>query len=60
MSILKLALSNITMWVRDNYFPPEYQHATWARLAPFFKLPGRVSMASGSVSVELRTSTTGR
>lgn len=54
MTVLKLALANLTMWVRDNYFPAEYEHATWQRLAPFFRLPGRVSSAPGSVSVELR------
>ncbi len=53
MTALKLALANLAMWVRDNYFPPEYARATWSRLAPFFKLPGRVSTGTRSVSVEL-------
>ncbi|MDP9350136.1 MAG: hypothetical protein M3P51_01120, partial [Chloroflexota bacterium] len=43
MTALKLALANLAMWVRDNYFQPEYARATWTRLAPFFRLPGRVS-----------------
>ncbi len=54
MTALKLALANLVMWVRDNYFPPEYAHATWQRLAPFFRVPGRVVWGLDSVSVELR------
>ena len=54
MTALKLALCNLAMWARDRYFPPEYAHATWQRLAPFFRLPGRVMWGPESVSVELR------
>ncbi len=54
MTILKLALANLAMWVRDSYFPPEYASATWGRLAPFFRLPGRVVWDLDSMSVELR------
>ncbi len=42
MTVLKLALANLAMWVRDNYFPPEYACATWQRLAPLLRLPGQV------------------
>ena len=40
MTVLKLALANLAMWVRDNYFPPEYARPTWQPLASFFPLPG--------------------
>lgn len=40
--------------VRDRYFPTTYAHATWQRLAPFFRLPGRVIRGSATVQVELR------
>ncbi len=54
MTVLKLALANLAMWVRDNYFPPEYARATWHRLAPFFRLPGRVVRRPETVSVGLK------
>ncbi len=54
MTVLKLALANLAMWVRDTYFPPEYSRATWQRLAPFFRLPGRVVQAGDTLDVELR------
>ncbi len=54
MTVLKLALANLAMWVRDNYFPPEYAHATWQRLVPFFRLPGWVALEPDAVRVRLR------
>ncbi len=54
MTVLKLALANVAMWVRDHYFPPEYQCSTWHRLAPFFRLPGRVVRGPDAVCVKLR------
>jgi len=53
MSVCKLALANLVMWVRDHYFPANYAHATWKRLAPFFQLAGRVVSHPSTVSVEL-------
>jgi len=53
MTVCKLALANVVMWTRDHYFPASYAHATWARLAPFFQLPGVVVWARHTVSVEL-------
>ena len=41
------------MWTRDQYFPASYAHATWARLAPFFQLPGPY-LYQHTVSVQLR------
>jgi hypothetical protein len=54
MTSLKLALANMGMWVRDQYFPASYAHTTWNRLAPFFRLPGRVTQEKHTVRVELR------
>jgi len=54
MTVLKLALANLGMWVREQYFPAMYAHATWNRLLPFFRLPGRVTQGKQTVWVELR------
>lgn len=54
MTVCKVALTNLALWTRDQYFPVDYAHATWHRLAPFFHLPGRVTWARASVDVELR------
>ena len=54
MTVLKLALANLAMWVRDTYFPGSYVHATWARLAPFFQLAGIVQLTQEMVTVTLR------
>jgi len=37
-----VVLANLGMWVRDHSFPASYAHATWLRLVPFFRLPGRI------------------
>lgn len=42
MTTLRLALTNLVMWTRNQFFPDSYAHATWKRLAPFFHLPGLV------------------
>lgn len=42
------------MKVQDDRFPPTYAQATWPRLAPFFRLPGRVVGGAATVVVELR------
>jgi hypothetical protein len=54
MTVCKLALANLAMWTRDQWFPASYAHATWRRLAPFFQLPGVVTSSQQTVSVELR------
>jgi len=54
MTVCKVALANLAMWVRDRYFPASYAHATWRRLAPFFRLAGTVVPAINAVQVELR------
>jgi hypothetical protein len=42
MTTLRLALTNLVMWTRDQFFPKTYAQATWKRLAPFFRLPGHI------------------
>ncbi len=54
MTVYKVTLANLALWTRDHYFPATYSHATWQRLAPFFRLPGRVTWGSDAVYVELR------
>jgi hypothetical protein len=54
MTVCKVALANLAMWVRDHYFPASYAHATWQRLLPFFRLTGRVMREADIVRVELR------
>lgn len=54
MTVCKVALVNLAMWVRDRYFPASYAHATWQRLLPFFRLTGRLMREADSVQLELR------
>ncbi len=53
MTVCKVALANLGMWVRDHYFPATYAQATWGRLAPFWRLGGRVVSEQEQVVVEL-------
>jgi hypothetical protein len=54
MTVCKVALTNLGMWVRDQYFPDSYAHATWQRLQVFFQLPGRIFWGRDRVEVELK------
>ncbi|MFL5654794.1 MAG: hypothetical protein ACJ8CB_11555, partial [Ktedonobacteraceae bacterium] len=54
MTVCKLALTNLAMWVRDRFFPSIYAHATWQRLQPFFRLPGRIQWGHDAVHIDLR------
>jgi hypothetical protein len=54
MTVVKVALANLAMWVRDSYFPASYAQATWKRLLPFFQLPGTITQDATMVQVELR------
>jgi len=54
MTVFKVALANLAMWTRDQYFPDTYSAATWERLAPFFRLPGIVLSSQQNVTVSLR------
>ncbi|SRR5260370_336582 len=54
MTVCKVALANLGMWVRDQYFPAGYAHASWQRLQVFFQLPGWISWGTDIVEVELK------
>lgn len=54
MTVCKVALANLGLWVRDHYFPGEYAHASWHRLQPFFQLPGRIHWGTETIEVELK------
>jgi hypothetical protein len=54
MTVFKVALANLAMWTRDQFFPDTYSAATWERLAPFFRLPGIVRSSQHTVTVSLR------
>lgn len=53
MTVCTVALANLAMWVRDQYFPASYAHATWRRLLPFFQLPGTITREAATIQVEL-------
>jgi hypothetical protein len=53
MTLLKLGLANLGMWVRDQYFGESDQHCGWQRLLPFFKLGGWVTTTTNEVKLEL-------
>ena len=53
MTICKVALANLAMWTRDQYFPASYAHATWHRLLPFFQIPGTITCDATTIQVEL-------
>jgi hypothetical protein len=40
ITLFKVGLANLGMWVRDQYFGESYQHCGWQRLLPFLKLGG--------------------
>jgi hypothetical protein len=54
MTVCKVALVNLGMYLREQCFPASYAHATWKRLKPFFELKGRITGDREVVSVELR------
>ncbi len=53
MTLFKLGLANVGMWVRDRYFGQSYQHCSWQRLLPFFKLGGWITTTTSEVQLEL-------
>jgi hypothetical protein len=53
MTLLKVGLANLGMWVRDQYFGESYRHCGWQRLLPFFKLGGQITTTEGEVKLEL-------
>jgi hypothetical protein len=54
MTVCKVALANLGMWVREHYFPASYAHASWQRLQVFFQLPGRILWGTETVEIELK------
>jgi len=54
MTICKVAMANLAMWVRNQYFPASYAQATWKRLLPFFQLPGTITHHGHLIQIELR------
>jgi hypothetical protein len=53
MTLCKVGLANLGMWVRDEYFSESYQHCSWQRLMPFFKLGGWITTTASEVQLEL-------
>jgi hypothetical protein len=53
MTLLKVGLANLGMWVRDQYFGEDYQRCGWQRLLPFFKLGGWMTATASQVKLEL-------
>lgn len=54
MSVCKVALANLAMWVRDQYFPASYAPAVWKSLLPFFQLSGAIIHSAQIVQVGMR------
>jgi hypothetical protein len=52
MTLFKVGLANVGMWVRDQYFGENYQHCGWQRLWPFFKLGGWITETASEVQLE--------
>lgn len=40
MTVCKVALANLGMWMHDQWFPAENAHASWHRMQVFFQLRG--------------------
>ena len=52
MTLLKVGLANLGMWVRDHYFGESYQSCGWERLVPFFRLSGWVTATQTEVRLD--------
>jgi hypothetical protein len=53
MTLFKIGLANLGMWVRDHYFGESHHHCGGPRLLPFFKLGGWVTATGSEVKLEL-------
>jgi hypothetical protein len=53
MTLFKVGLANLGMWVRDTYFGESYQYCGWQRLLPFFKLGGWITATASEVQLEV-------
>jgi hypothetical protein len=54
MTVCKVIVANLAMWVRDRYFPASYAQVTWKRLLPFSQLPGTITHHAQTVQLEMR------
>jgi len=52
MTLLKVGLANLGMWVRDHYFGESYQSCGWERLVPFFQLSGWITATQAEVRLD--------
>ncbi len=52
MTLLKVGLANLGLWVRDHYFGESYQACGWERLVPFFQLNGWVTATQTEVRLD--------
>jgi hypothetical protein len=52
MTLLKVGLANLGMWLRDHYFGESYQACGWERLVPFFHLSGWVTATQAEVRLD--------
>jgi hypothetical protein len=52
MTLLKVGLANLGMWVRDHYFGESYHSCGWERLVPFFQLSGWVTATETEVRLD--------
>ena len=53
MTLLKVGLANLGMWVRDHYFGENYRHCGWQRLLPFFQLGGWITTTTSEVKLDV-------
>lgn len=53
MTLFKLGLANLGMWVREEYFGKSYDHCGWQRLWPFFKLGGWITKTANEVQLDV-------
>jgi hypothetical protein len=52
MTLLKVGLAHLGMWVRDHYFGESYQHCGGPRLLPFFQLGGWITTTTSEVKLD--------
>jgi hypothetical protein len=53
MTLFKLGLANLGMWVRDTYFGKSYDRCGWPRLWPFFKLGGWITRTANEMQLDV-------
>ena len=53
MTLLKVGLANLGMWVRDHYFGENYRYCGWRRLLPFFQLGGWITTTTSEVQLDV-------